>query len=217
VKRLVDPPYICLITEGLSDPTNFQSEKKKILTTIRDAVSDGVNMVQIREKSLPARLLFDLVRDAVEILRDTSSIVLVNDRVDIALAAGADGVHLRESSLLPFVVRVRFPRQLIVGVSTHSYSAAKSAAWSNADYVVFGPVFMSPGKQSPVAESELRAVCLELEGFPVLALGGVDAGNVIDVLKAGASGIAAIRSLNEPASRSRICESIASYYSSSVE
>jgi len=217
VKSLGDAPHICLITEGLSNPANFQAEKARVLTTIRDAVSDGVNMVQIREKALPARLLFDLVRDAVEILRNTSSIVLVNDRVDVAIAAGADGVHLRESSLLPKIVCVRFPQELIVGVSTHSYSAAKSAAWSNADYVVLGPVFTSPGKKDPIPESELRDVCLELEGFPVLALGGVDAGNVIDVLKAGVSGIAAIRSLNDSAGRRRICEAIASYHSSSLE
>ena len=217
MKPLVDPPFICLITEGLSDPTNFQSEKKKILTTIRAAVSDGVNIIQIREKALPARLLFELVRDAVDVLRNTPAIIVVNDRVDIALAAGADGVHLRESSLRASVVRDRFPRELIIGVSTHTMAAAKSAASSDADYIVVGPVFTTPGKPRAIDGSELNDIYRELGDFPVLALGGVDADNAIDAMKRGASGVAAIRSLNDATSRRRICESIASYVSSSVE
>ena len=217
MKRLGDPPHICLITEGRSDPANFQSESTRILTTIREAVSDGVNIVQIREKALPSRLLYELVRDAVDILAATPSIVVVNDRVDIALAAEADGVHLRESSLHPSIVRQRFPRELIIGVSTHSLAAAMSAVSSDADYVVVGPVFKSPGKDRLISGSELKHIYRELENFPVLALGGVDPHNVKDAMMAGASGIAAIRSLNNAASRRRLCKSIASYYSRAVE
>lgn len=217
MKPLGDPPYICLITEGAANSANFQLETTRILATVSDAVSDGVNMIQIREKELPARLLFDLVRRAVDVVRDTPAIVVVNDRADIAIAAGADGVHLRESSLPPAVVRQRFLRELVVGVSTHSFSAAKSAASSGADYIVVGPVFESPGKGPPIAESELMRVYLELNGFPVLALGGVDAENVVTVLNAGASGVAAIRSLNDQDARRQICEAIASYYPTSLE
>jgi thiamine-phosphate pyrophosphorylase len=164
-----------------------------------------VNLIQIREKFLPARLVLDLVGNAVRILHSTHALVLVNDRPDIAIAAGADGVHLPESSLPPAVVRRMFAADLLIGVSTHSLEQAMHAADSGADYIFYGPVFETPGKGQPRGIESLRAVCDSLGSFPVIALGGIDQDNATTVVSAGAAGIAAIRSLNEPQTRRAIC------------
>ena len=128
MKRLEPPPYICLITEGRADPENYDSERSRIVRTAAAAVADGVNMIQIREKLLPAGLVFDLTRAVVDALAGSDAMVMVNDRADIASAAGADGVHLPESSLPPAIVRRTFGTDLVIGVSTHSNAVAKSAA-----------------------------------------------------------------------------------------
>jgi len=209
VKRLGAPPYICLITKGESDPSNYASQKPKILETIREAAADGVHLIQIREKALSARLLFDLVSDAVRIAAKTGSLIVVNDRADISIASGADGVHLPGNSISPKLVRNTFASELVIGVSTHSVEQARLAAESGADYVFFGPIFETPGKPKPVGPGVLENVCSQLGTFPVIALGGIDQNNVKQVLRAGAAGIAAIRALNEKESRRSILKVVA--------
>jgi thiamine-phosphate pyrophosphorylase len=208
VKRLGTPPFICLITEGRTNPDNFSSRRSELLRNIRDAVSDGVNIVQIRERDLPARSLFELVREVVTDLEDSGALVLVNDRADIAVAAGADGVHLRESSLSPAVIRDCFPPHLVVGVSTHSPEGARSAVEGGADFVFFGPVFDSPGKGSPTGNGELSKVCRAVADLPVIALGGINGENVASVFEAGANGVAGIRSMHDRPERRRIVGAI---------
>ena len=205
MKPLGHGPHICLITGGRATPSNFETEQPRILTTISDAVTDGVNLIQIREKSLPAKLLFELVRGAVDVLSSSRALVIVNDRPDVAFAANADGVHLPENSLPPNVVKRTFNGQLVIGVSTHSIEHASSAADSGADYIFYGPIFETPGKGPPVGVESLKAVCESLGSFPVFGLGGIDQSNFESVLSAGAAGIAAIRSLAEPESRRAIC------------
>ena len=204
MKRLGNLPHVCLITKGKVTSENFASEKPAFLHTIRDAVSDGVTLIQIREKSLPARLLFDLSIDAVAICAKTRARVMVNDRADIAVASGAHGVHLPENSLRPQVIRRAFGNELVIGVSTHSIESASAAAENGADYIFFGPVLTTPGKGSPTGLDVLREVCRKLEGFPVIAIGGIDQDNCERVLKAGAVGIAAIRAANVPENRRRM-------------
>ena len=204
MKRLGEPPHVCLITEGKATPKNFASEKPRILDTIRDAVSDGVTLIQIREKSLPARLLFELSVDAVAMCKKTPARVMVNDRADIAVASRAHGVHLPEASLHPQVIRRSFGNDLIIGVSTHSIESASSAVENGADYIFFGPVFATPGKESPTGLDVLRDVCRELEGFPVIAIGGIHQDNCERVLEAGAAGIAAIRATHVLENRRRM-------------
>jgi thiamine-phosphate pyrophosphorylase len=210
VKRLPRPPYICLITEGKADPENYDSERSRIVRTAAAAVADGVNMIQVREKALPAGLVFDLTRAVVDALAGSDALVIVNDRADIASTAGAGGVHLPETSLSPAVVRGAFGNDLVIGVSTHSFGAAKAAAEGHADYSFFGPLFDTPGKGEPVGVAVLEEVCRGLEGFPVIALGGIDAGNFATALNAGAAGIAAIRALNDAASRRQILTALRS-------
>ncbi|MEO6335135.1 MAG: thiamine phosphate synthase [Pyrinomonadaceae bacterium] len=206
MKRLGHPPYICLITPGESNPSNFETEKLVILDTVRDAIEDGVNLVQIREKALFARQLFELVRAAVLLSRSAPALILVNDRPDIAVAAGADGVHLPATSLRPDVIRRSFPPELVIGVSTHSIDEARAASDSGSDYVFFGPVFDTPGKGPALGTEALRELCTRLRPFPVIALGGIDKDNLDDAFAAGAAGIAAIRSLDVKESRLAILQ-----------
>ena len=206
MRSLGTPPFVCLITKGEATPENYFSERARILETIHDAAGDGVSIIQIREKHLPARLLFDLVREAVKVRVGTPIRIFVNERADVALAAGADGVHLPEHSLTTEVIRESVAPELMIGRSVHSIESAKQAATSGADYIFFAPVFETPGKGEPVGVAELKRVCDALVGYPVIALGGIDETNVRDVLDAGASGIAAIRSLHDSASRKRMID-----------
>jgi thiamine-phosphate pyrophosphorylase len=137
---------------------------------------------------MDARPLVELVRAVVGIARGSATRVLVNDRLDLALAAGADGVHLPSNGLPLTDVR---PRIGLVGVSTHTVTEAVAAEAGKADFVVFGPVFATPGK-TPAGVDALRRV-VEAVRLPVFAIGGITPRNANDTLSAGAAGIAGIR------------------------
>ena len=159
-----------------------------VLENIAAAIQNGIDMIQIREKDLPASELYALVCRARDLAAGRATKVLVNDRLDVAIAAGIDGVHLPGNGLP--VRRVR-PLVRTLGCSVHSAAEALRAEKEGADFVVFGPVFETPGK-TPVGLDALRAVTAAVR-IPVLAIGGVTNQNTASVLKAGAAGIAAIR------------------------
>lgn len=200
-----DAPVSCLVTRGLATEDDGAS-REMVLEAVRLGVEHGVSFIQIREKRLSGPSLLGLVDAAVEITRESSTKLLVNDRADIAAASGADGVHLRPDSLLPGVIRKAFPH-LLIGCSVHDAEAAGRAASYGADFVMFGPVFPTPGKKAS-GLADLKDVCRRLQGFPVIAIGGIDASNLAEVLTAGAAGFAAIRSMNEPASLKEIMLSL---------
>ena len=191
-------PSVYAITSGATtaSTTPESPEFSNILRLIEAAVAAGVSLVQIREKSLSARVLYDLTTQAAAISNGSNTRLLVNDRFDIAQAAGADGVHLTSQSLPANIVRSICGEDFLIGVSTHSLETALDARAAGADFVVFGPVFETPSKHiygEPHGWEKLREVANALHGFPVLAIGGVDLENVVDCFRAGASGIAAIR------------------------
>ena len=190
-------PLIYLITEGTATVENFSSEKQRILEKIRYAVEANIPLIQIREKLLTAKLVFQLTLEAAEITKNTDTKLLVNDRADIASAANADGVHLTENSLSAKVVHQSFGENFVIGVSTHTIETAETARNNGADFVTFSPIFNTPHKGDPQGLEKLREVCEKLKLFPVLALGGVDETNYQKVLEYGASGFAAIRFLND--------------------
>jgi thiamine-phosphate pyrophosphorylase len=131
----------------------------------------------------------------MEITRGSRTRLLVNDRVDIALAAGADGVHLTSQSLPADVVRNICGPDFLIGVSTHSLAEARAARAAGADFVVFGPIFDTESKRAfgePQGLDKLREVASELGEFPVLAIGGITRENFAACIEAGASGIAGI-------------------------
>jgi thiamine-phosphate pyrophosphorylase len=159
-----------------------------VLTSARAAVRDGVEIIQVREKDLEAQALYELVCRVRDAAAGSQTKVLVNDRLDVAMAALVDGVHLPGHGLPTERVR---PFVKTVGRSIHSLEEGRKAEQAGADFVVFGPIFATPGK-NPVGVEALRAVCAALR-IPVLAIGGITHGNTASVLEAGASGIAAIR------------------------
>ena len=159
-----------------------------VVAAVRRAVERGIDMIQVRERDLDTPDLLDLVRRVANLAHGSKTRVLVNDRLDVALAAGVSGVHLPASGLPVAPVR---PLVDLLGVSTHTPEEAVQAGRSGADFVVLGPVFDTPGK-TPVGVGRLKQVCSAV-CIPVLAIGGINEENVPLVMEAGASGIAAIR------------------------
>lgn len=152
-------------------------------------------------------MLYELTTRAAKITRGSATRLLVNDRADIARAAGADGVHLTTQSLEAKVVRRAFGDDFLIGVSTHTLAEAQAARDGGADFAAFGPVFDTPSKRMygpPVGLERLREAARALSPFPLLALGGITRENAQDAMRAGASGIAAIRMLSEPQSLSEV-------------
>ena len=190
-------PLIYLITEGNLTSENFDDKKDRILETIKNSVENKISLIQIREKKLSAKLVFELTSQAAKITKNSNTKLLVNDRADIALAAQADGVQLTENSVSADIIRRNFPENFIIGVSTHSIEKAEKAKTQGADFITFSPIFASPGKEKPTGLENLREVCERLKPFPVIALGGIDETNYESVLQAGANGFAAIRFLNK--------------------
>jgi thiamine-phosphate pyrophosphorylase len=193
-------PFIYLITEGKAAPADFFRAKSEILGLVNLAVDAKISFVQIREKQLPARMVYELAAEAARIAQRSETKILVNERADIALAARASGVHLTARSLSVRIIRRAFPPDFIVGVSTHTFEEAETARRQAADFITFSPIFPTPEKEkygAPQGLEKLREICERLKPFPVVALGGIDAENYKSVLQAGASGFAAIRFLND--------------------
>ncbi|HTI36248.1 MAG TPA: thiamine phosphate synthase [Vicinamibacterales bacterium] len=183
--------WLCVVTSR----QRFSLSPAELIRRVRWLAEAGVDLVQIRERDLSDRALLLLVRDAVEVTRGTGARVVVNDRFDVAVAAGADGVHLREDSTSAERIRPFAPPEFLIGCSIHDIDRARAS--SACDYLLFGTVFPSGGKPSghPVAGLErLREVCAAA-AQPVLGIGGIAPVNAREVAGAGAAGAAAMDSL----------------------
>lgn len=179
---------ICYITDRRA------LEPNPLLRRIIEASSAGVDLIQIREKDLSTRELVELVREALGGVRETSTRLVVNDRLDVALALGSDGVHLGTQSMPAQAVRPCVSKKFLVGVSCHSLEEALAAESSRPDYVLLGPIFETASKLSygpPLGLAKLKEVANRVK-IPVLALGGITVGRVKPCLDAGAAGIAGI-------------------------
>jgi len=210
---LLPKPILYLITRGATAEatTSASKEFRWILDQVSAAVAAGVQLIQLREKRLTARVLFELTARAAELTRGTSTRLLVNDRADIAAGAGADGVHVTTRSLEPKVVRRTFGDEYLIGASTHSLAEAKNARDGGADFIVFGPIFPTPSKEEygpPLGVDCLADVASALSPFPVLALGGISIENARECLRAGANGIAGISLFAASEDLSRTCAEI---------
>ncbi len=186
---------IYLITDGTISVENFSTKSLETLKIIETAVQNNVSLVQIREKNLPARLVFKLTVKAVRIAKNSNTKILVNDRADVAVAADANGVHLTSNSISTKIIRHNLPKDFIIGVSAHSLETVELAKKEGADFATLSPIFASPNKGKPLGLNALREVCEKVKPFPIIALGGIDATNYGEVLEI-ADGFAAIRFLN---------------------
>jgi len=200
-------PLLCYVTDRHSlSEAKPADQVETLLNKIGAAVEAGVDWIQIREKDLSGKDCSSLTREALQRAAKPSAgktfatRILVNDRLDVALAERAGGVHLGEKSL-PLAESKRLVRNrdelkdFLIGVSCHSLEAAKAAASGGADYLFFGPVFATPSKAAfgaPQGLDRLAEVCRAVS-IPVLAIGGITLDSAADCFAAGASGIAAIR------------------------
>jgi thiamine-phosphate pyrophosphorylase len=191
-------PITYLITDGSASDHVFEDDALRIQTLVSAAIEECVTLIQLREKTLSGKHLFELTSACARLTRNTLTKLLVNDRTDIAVGAGADGVHLTETSIPIAVIREKFGSDLLIGASVHSVIGAKAAAAEGADLAVYGPVFDTPEKGAPVGLDRLAEACSAVAPFPILGLGGIDPSKVKSVLEAGAAGIAAIRSFRDP-------------------
>jgi len=200
------------ITDRKQFPGLEPHRRELLLAKIAEAARAGVDYIQLREKDLPARELESLARDVVRIVRETRNAkrathLLISSRSDIALATGADGIHLPSddisaadaravySSVLARNVK-RKTRNVIIAVSCHSADEIRRAEAEGSDFAVFGPVFEKIGTSMRVGVDALRAAC-QVGHMPVLAIGGVTLENARACVEAGAAGIAAIRLFQE--------------------
>jgi thiamine-phosphate pyrophosphorylase len=199
-----DKPIVCYVTDRKSAGAGAPLEN--LLEKIRAAVEARVDWIQIREKDLPARELLALAREAVGITQTLGgkTRVLLNDRLDVALAAGAAGVHLgRESVPTKDVVKWcragNAPAGFLIGASCHSMEEAREAGKARADYLFYGPIYDTPSKRAfgqPQGVDRMAEASAAV-GIPVIAIGGINERNAAECLRAGAAGIAAIRMFQE--------------------
>ncbi len=234
--KFAQRPILCYVSDRKelkkSALRGQHRSREALLERINAAHEAGIDWIQLREKDLSGKDCASLAHDAFQLTKvmssatqhvhginqnvphhgPTSTLILINDRVDVAIAEQAGGVHLTEKSLPPKEVRrwikerlARTPQfakeDFLIGVSCHSIEAAQSAADSGADYIFFGPVFATPSKTAfgaPQGLGRLAQVCRVVK-IPVLAIGGITRDNAASCIAAGAAGIAAIRLFQDAA------------------
>jgi thiamine-phosphate pyrophosphorylase len=177
--------------------TDRHITKMPLPEAVHQALMGGVRAVQLREKDLPVRELLALARELRNITEEFRAKLFINDRVDVAVAVDADGVHLGGQSLPASAVRKVVGNRMIIGVSTHSIREAKEAEEDGADFITYGPIFATLSKAlfgNPVGcESIFQAK--KAVKVPIFALGGIKSGNISQVMAAGSDGIAMISAI----------------------
>ena len=175
----------------------MQTAGRALPAVVADALRGGLRAVQLREKDLAGRQLFELAGELRTLTHEYGAQLLINDRIDIALAVGADGVHLGRASLPVAVARRILGSARIIGYSAHGLDEARQAERDGADFVTFGPVYATPSKAAygePLGLARLAEVARSLT-IPVFALGGVNISSAREVMSAGARGVALISAI----------------------
>lgn len=190
-ERLVETLRLHLVTDSAL------CGERGVLAVVEAAVAGGVSCVQLREKQLETRAFVERARALKAWLAPRGVPLIINDRVDVALAAGADGVHLGQQDLPLAEVRRLAPAGWIVGVSAESVEDAIHAVQGGADYIGASPVFATPTKADhapPLGLDGLRRIRAAVK-LPLVAIGGIHAGNARDVVRAGADGLAVVSAI----------------------
>ena len=174
--------------------TDRRQQQGDLLEHLSRLLQAGLDLLQIREKDLPARELFQLTEAILKLPNPSGTRILVNSRVDVALAAGAQGVHLPAGTVSPSSIRSVTPKGFLIGASCHSGEEVRQAEAEGADFTVFGPVFETASKwqYGPAQGLEALGEACRRVKIPVLALGGVQLENASQCLGRGAAGIAGI-------------------------
>jgi thiamine-phosphate pyrophosphorylase len=177
--------------------TDRKQTKMPLPEAVRLALEGGVRAVQLREKDLPVRELLALAQELRSITREFGAKLFVNDHVDVAVAVEADGVHLGRQSMPVDAVRKIVGSKMLIGASAHSVQEATEAAAGGADFVTYGPIFETPSKVQygkPLGKSSIREAKYPIS-IPLFAIGGIKSGNILQVIAAGADGVALISSI----------------------
>lgn len=170
--------------------------EKPLIAAAEEAIKGGLRAIQLREKDLGTRELLKLAYDLRKLCLKHDARLFINDRVDIAIAVDADGVHLSRESIPPYAVR-RLSRKLIIGSSAHSIAEAEQAEKDGADFITLGPIYPTPSKLNfgrPIGLETLRLVSKHLS-IPVFAIGGINLDNLNDALNSGADGVAVVSAI----------------------
>jgi thiamine-phosphate pyrophosphorylase len=221
--------FLYYITDRKQLSADPQESVRLLLERIRAAAEAGIDAIQLREKDLTAKVLLELATRVKEIVDEANltsptkvqTRLLINSRVDVALACGCDGVHLRSDDISPADARVVFHKagvaHPLIAVSCHVLSDVELAAGNGADTVVFGPIFGKVGQQHSSSRlDDLRDACNALAAakcsMPLIALGAVTEENAMSCIRVGASGVAGVRlfqtgNLQESVCRLRKCDS----------
>jgi thiamine-phosphate pyrophosphorylase len=189
------PFSLCLVTD------RRQTRGRPLLDVVHAALDGGADAVQLREKDLLGAELYRLATALRELTARYGATLLVNDRIDVALAAAADGAHLGQQGIPAAVARRLLGPGRLLGVSTHSAAEVTMAATAGADYVVFGPIYFTPSKADfgpPLGLGSLTAVAAQAP-VPILAIGGVTADRVAGLRRSGAAGVAVISAISAAA------------------
>ncbi|MBI5656388.1 MAG: thiamine phosphate synthase [Geobacter sp.] len=174
-----------------------QTGGRDLPTVVGEALAGGVRAVQLREKDLSSRELYELALELRKLTERHGARLIINDRIDIALAVNADGVHLGKESIPIHRARKLLGPTRLIGVSCHNQICALTAEEKGADFITFGPVFFTPSKArygEPVGTDRLETVARQLK-MPVFGLGGINLRNTPQVLNAHAHGIALISAI----------------------
>ncbi len=184
----IQVPQLCLVT----DPSI-----PDLLARIKRALAAGITMLQLRCRDRPASYVYELALALKPLCRQHGTLFIVNDRIDVALATGADGVQLGSRSLPPAVARMLIGPQRLLGVSAHSLEQARTASEQGADFLIVGTIFASrshPDRPS-AGTALLHQIKQHAPSLPILGIGGINATNAEQVMEAGADGIAVISAI----------------------
>ncbi|MBI1821330.1 MAG: thiamine phosphate synthase [Nitrospirae bacterium] len=189
-----------------------QTLGRPLKEVLNSALAGGIQAIQLREKDLPVRELLALAFEIRELTFQKKALLFINDRMDVCLSVGADGVHLRSDSLSPSVARRILGPERLIGVSCHSLEEALFSEEKGADFITLGPLYFTPSKQKmgePLGLALFKSI-VEKVKIPVFALGGITVNRVEEILHAGASGVACVSAvLNAPRVREAAQEFLA--------
>jgi thiamine-phosphate pyrophosphorylase len=177
--------------------TDRKVATKPLPEAVRLALEGGVKAVQLREKDLPVRELLEIAKELRAITREFGAKLIINDRVDVAMIVEADGVHLGGASMPIDATRKMVGKGMLIGASTHTTEEAVAAQAGGADFITFGPIFDTPSKAKyglPVGAVAIRNLKNDIN-IPIFGIGGIKSGNMLQVMSAGAGGIAVISAI----------------------